>query len=330
MVIALERACVTERRRGDGAPFEKIDEIGESAPRPPKLNRLGRLGRDLRSREESVTMNKKVFSLAFLVVFAAFAVMATGAQAAPHWFKNGAIQKEATPVPVMTWGGAINLKQESPAGEINCKAVGAGFVENPTGGGAGTGKSQSSNFYECKEPKCEAEVAASELGKAGFKGVGFAVAYNLPWNNLLEGEVEPFVEKIGAVPNGPKAAKPAWGGEAAEGYPAKQKEPAGNGAAWGAAGAIGAVVGCEVSPNPEAITGKGTRVVGELPFEGELHPTVGGGLNEAGNALKPAKAEFKGKESGELEDPLGPGAGGNNTGQIKYLGYTVQDSIQVK
>jgi len=219
-------------------------------------------------------MNKKVFSLASLVVFAAFAVMAAGAQAAPHWFKNGLEQPAAKPIPVMSWGGAVNLKQESPAGEINCKSVGAGFIENTAlaPAGEGVGKSQSSNFYECKAPKCEAEVAASELGKLGFKGVGFAVAYNLPWNNKLEGAAEPFTEKIGAEPNGPKAAKPAWGAEAAEGYPAKQKEGNGKGAAWGAPGAIGATVGCEISPNPEGLagTGKPERVAGELPFEGEL------------------------------------------------------------
>jgi len=278
-------------------------------------------------------MNKKFLTrLVPLLAIAAFAVVPATAQAlTPHWYKNGSILKAATPTPVLTWGGATNLKQESPAGEINCKGAGAGNVENPTGGGPGKGQSEDSSFYECKAPKCEAEIAASPLGKLGFKGQGQAAIYNLPWNNELLGSAEPFEEKIGNPPNGPAGKKPAWGSEFSEGYPAETKAAAGNGAAWGAPGAIGATIVCEIVPNPEGLSGTGLpkRVAGELPFEGELHPLVGGALNEAGNALKPAKAEFIGKPSGELEDPLGPGAGGNNTGQVKFLGYAVQDGVTV-
>jgi len=277
-------------------------------------------------------MSKKLFSLAPLLAIVAFAVVPAASQAAnPHWYKSGGRLAENSKLPVVTFGGATNLAQNSPAGEINCKAVGAGYVENPKGtapntgakGPAGTGKTESSNFYECKEPNCEAEIAASPLAGLGFKGVGFAVAYNLPWNNELINTAEPFEERIGAKGNG------NFGAGFAEGYPAKQQAPNGTGSAWGAAGAIGAIVGCEVSPNPEAVTGPETRVVAEVPFEGELHPLIGGALNENGNASKPAKTEFTGKASGELEDPLGPGNGGSNTGQIKYMGYTVQNGVTV-
>ena len=61
----------------------------------------------------------------------------------------------------MTWGGAVDLAQESPAGSIECKSVGAGYIENPKGTGpetgekgpAGAGETLSSNFYECKGPQ---------------------------------------------------------------------------------------------------------------------------------------------------------------------------------
>jgi len=275
-------------------------------------------------------MNRKfLIRLAPLALVAAFAVIPAAAQAStPHWFKNKVISKEGAKIPVVTFGGAVNLAQESPAGEINCKGVGAGYVENPKEpvGGAGVGKTEASAFYECKEPKCEAEVAASPLGKLGFKGVGFAATYNFPWNNKLEGTEAPFQEKIGGTPN------LNFGKGFAEGFPAAYQPPDGKGTAWGAAGATGAIVGCEIFPNPEGLeaTGKPARVAGELPFEGELRPNIGGALNEGGSALKPAKTEFLGKSSGELEDPLGPGAGGSQLGQVKYLGYLLQDGVTVE
>jgi len=277
-------------------------------------------------------MHRKLFSLAPLLAVVAFAVMPAASRAAnPHWYKSGTRLAEGSKLPIVEFGGAVNLAQESPAGEINCKGVGAGYVENPKGtapntgekGPAGVGKTESSNFYECKEPKCEAEIAASPLGGLGFKGVGFAVAYNLPWNNELLNTAEPFEERIGAKPS------LNFGQGFAEGYPAKQQAPSGTGSAWGAAGAVGAIIGCEISPNPEGTTGPGTRVAAQLPFEGELHPSIGGALNEQGSAGKPAKTEFLGKASGELEDPLGAGNGGSQTGQIKYLGYTTQNGVSV-
>ena len=64
-------------------------------------------------------------------------------------------------------------------------------------------------------------------------------------------------------------------------------------------------------------------------MEGEVHPLIGGALNEGGSALHPAKVEFEEKESGELEDPAGPGAGSTLFGQLKYSGYAIQDGITV-
>ncbi len=299
-------------------------------------------------------MSKKLFSLAPLLAILAFAVVPAASQAAtPHWFKAGKRQAEGTKVPVMTWGGAVDLAQESPAGFIQCKSVGAGYIENPKGtspntgekGPAGSGATLSSNFYECNggTPKACEEGVKSKLGALGYVGVPFAIAYNFPWKNELTG-TETFEEKIGTTPHALTGGQafglsiPALGSEAyAEGFPAKYQAPGGHGAAWGATGAIGAVVGCEIFPNPEGaaalggVTGQPERVgsESELPFEGELHPLIGGSLNNAASAASPAVTEFTGASSGALEDPLGPGEGGSNKGQIKYLGYESQASISV-
>jgi len=267
-------------------------------------------------------MKRKFFSLVPLLAVAAMAIVPAVSQAGPlHWYKGGVkLPANKTQLPYVSWGGKTNLKQLSPAGEINCKGAGAGYIENPEGGGAGKGAVLDASFYECKAPKCEAEVAASPLGGLGFKGQGAAVTYNFPWNlQLTETSL-----KTGAVPS------LKLGKGFAEGYPAKIQEPDGTGTSFGAAGAIGAVVVCEIFPNPEAVAGKESRVGGELPFEGELNPIVGGSLNEGESMSKPMKEEFTGKATGELEDPLGPGAGGYNEGQVKFGGYELQAGLGVK
>ena len=184
----------------------------------------------------------------------AFMTLPASTEHGPHWVKGGVRLKEGTTASVISWGiGGVNLIQEGPAGEINCKTVGAGTIENPDGSGLnveakgppGVGRTLASIFYECKAPKCEAEIAASPLGTLGFKGVGFVQAYNFPWYNELRNPSPPYEEIIGAPGNG------NFGQGFPEGFPAKYQAANGLGNSWGASGAIGFVVGCETFPNPE-------------------------------------------------------------------------------
>jgi hypothetical protein len=240
--------------------------------------------------------------------------------------RNGVAAPVGKPLPVVAWGGAVNVSMESPAFEMNCRTVSAGTLENlgKTGSEYATGETQTSAYYECHWAKCEAEVAASELGKLGFKGLGFIQAYNLPWKEeLVQMNKTENGLQIGAPPNF------NFGKGFPEGPAAKSQEPDGKGTAWGRRGAMGLVTGCEVVPNPEAVTGKNTRVLLQYPFEGDVYAKVGGKLNEGGNASKPAKMEFKEKESGELELEGSPGTGATFRGQLKYLGYTIQDAITI-
>src|SRR5262245_3999680 len=155
-------------------------------------------------------MFKKLFiGLAPLLVIAALAVMPVAAQAeTQHWYRNGAKLAEATPVPLVMFGGKVDLSQTSAGlGEIHCKGAAGGIIENPIGGGAGIGRTNGYIFYECKAPQCEATV----LEKFGTEGRGRATAENNPgatkepnfpgWNNVLEestvGGVSSVREKIG-------------------------------------------------------------------------------------------------------------------------------------
>lgn len=276
-------------------------------------------------------MSKKLFGLAPLIAIAAFAmpVTAQASETNPHWFSGTTRAKEGTSLPVIAWGAAANLKQESLLGEINCKTVGAGTAENPKGttgntgisGPAGVGKAIGSIFYECKEKECEKAIEESPLKAFGFKGVGWAIGQNLPWaESLSKGKVTggkgEFSQVIGAEKNG------NFGEGFNEGYPAESQTQNGLGTPWGATGAIGAIVGCEIFPNPEhfsGTTGSPKRVAFQELFEGKLTESIGGELNNTPTAAVPAEYELNGKESGALTGKaVGPAT---NTGNIKYLQY---------
>jgi len=318
--------------------------------------------------------SKKLLALApLLAIVASFAVMPGVAQAKekagkackasaggtciPHWFKKpGERLTEGERLPVIGWGvQGANLKQKSAAGEINCKTVGSGIVENPVGstgateehfgisGPAGVGQSITASFYECVEPACEAAIAASPLGGLGFVGIGFAVGQNFPWNeNLIEGKptkLGAFEKTIGAPGNG------NFGKGFAQGYPAETSFQSGNagrggpgspaneppGGGWGAAGAVGAIVGCEIFPNPEGltgVTGSPKRVAFEEHDESEgptgttgLHAEVGGALNSS-NLGAPGEYVLNGAASGFIAtEKTGPAT---QEGSIKSEGYGQQ------
>ncbi len=247
-----------------------------------------------------------------------------------HWFKSGTKLKQGTVVPVIYWGTAVNVSLSSGAGVINCKTVSSGNIENPVGGGSGVGQTLAADYYECKQPKCESEIAESPLGGLGYRGVGFAQAYNLPWNDQITGSAPNIEERIGAPAGG------NLGQGFAEGYPASSQAPDGQGTAWGSKGAIGLIAGCQIYPNPEGapalggVSGSPSRVASETPFEGELRPEIGGSLNGAVSASNPAQIRFAGSASGELQDNLGPGNGGVGSGNLKYLGYATQSPIKVE
>jgi hypothetical protein len=256
-------------------------------------------------------MNRRfLIGLAPLLAIAAFAVVPVAAQAATqHWYKNGAIVQEGPEgnTPVVTFGGKINLSQTSAIGEINCKGVGGGTIENPAGGGAGIGRSNSATFYECKAPQCEAAV----VEKFGAEGRGTATTQNTPsstkepafpgWSNVLEESTVAGVtsvrEKIGEPFVTFKTPSPP--------------------------GMIRATVNCEIAATKTVII--------SAVFEGELKPEIGaakaGNLNGT-SAGKPSTARFAAASTGALHSEVG--GEGTNTGSVKYLGYEEQELIQVK
>jgi len=121
-------------------------------------------------------MKKKfLISLAPLAVIAAFAVAPVGAQAAcvapacPHEYQNGAKVAEGVVVRTIAWG-TLHLKNAT-LGEVTCHNIFAGFAENPTGGGAASGKVQAFFPYECESATCIA---------LGGKGIA-VTAGKMPW-----------------------------------------------------------------------------------------------------------------------------------------------------
>ena len=81
----------------------------------------------------------------------------------------------------MTWGGAVNLSRKAPLAKSTVRASAPASSKTPKASVPKLEKKDrleqaqtlSSNFYECKEPKCETEVK-EKLGALGYSGVGFS------------------------------------------------------------------------------------------------------------------------------------------------------------
>jgi alpha-tubulin suppressor-like RCC1 family protein len=87
-----------------------------------------------------------------------------------HVYKNGVIGAEGETVREIAWG-TVKFNNAS-YGEVECHTIGAGFMENPTGGGSATGKVQGYFPYECVSATCTASGGtAIEL-----------TPENLPWS----------------------------------------------------------------------------------------------------------------------------------------------------
>jgi hypothetical protein len=139
------------------------------------------------------TMNKKLgISLVAVLAVAALATMPAASQAActppacPHLYKNGGISTEGKKLRIIGWG---TLKLTNPTlGEVECHNVGAGYAENPVGGGTAVGKSQAYADYECESAHC------ASLGGKAIE----STAEGLPWTEeLIEPEAGVFRIKIG-------------------------------------------------------------------------------------------------------------------------------------
>jgi hypothetical protein len=128
---------------------------------------------------------KFLIGLAPLVIVAAF-VAAPAAEGAPHVYKNGVIAKEGTPVRTIEFGNA--KFQNGVEGEVECKNILAGFLENPVGGGNAIGKVQAHFPFECVNANCI---------KMGGKFVELS-AEHLPWRvEVTEPSAGVFRQKTG-------------------------------------------------------------------------------------------------------------------------------------
>jgi hypothetical protein len=225
----------------------------------------------------------------------------------PHWYRNGAKLPEGMVVPIVMFGGKINLSTQNGVGEVNCRTVAAGTIENPVGGGAGVGRTNSMTFYECKAPLCESEV----MKATGFEGRLRQTTQNNPaatqepafpgWSDTLEESAiagtSSVREKIGEQWETFKTPSP----------PGMMRE----------------TQICEVAPSKEAVL---TAIA-----EGELAPEIGvaksGNLNGA-NAAKPSQVKFSGASTEALHSEVAGET--QDHGSLKYLGYFEQELITVK
>jgi hypothetical protein len=233
-----------------------------------------------------------------------------------HWYRNGVLVPAAKSLPIVSFGGSADVVQVSALGEIHCKNIGAGSVENPSGGIAGVGKTVASEYYSCVAPQCETAVKE----KFGTTGRGEIRTENLPLPvgpNGSEGWEEELLTEAGSPASVRERVGLAWssfpsGGQSGTG--ATHESPP---------GMMRLTVICAIpSLNMTAA---------EAIFEGALEPEVGeaagGGLNGM-SAGHPSGVRFAGTSTGVLHSEAGGELSG--TGTTKYLGYTSQEVIAVK
>jgi hypothetical protein len=189
----------------------------------------------------------------------------------------------------------VNVAQTSGSGEISCRTIAAGTIENPVGGGAGVGQTQASGFFECSAPQCEAAGA-----EKGIPAIGRITSSNFPWKDELTegGSPNSIREKIG-VPF------------SMFGSP----EP----------GEMVRKVSCETPPGYEP-----SSVLYSETLEGQLEPEIGaaaaGTLNGTSSS-KPSGIRYAGSSSGALHSQLGGEA--TSSGTVKYMGYNGQEVLTV-
>jgi hypothetical protein len=224
-----------------------------------------------------------------------------------HWYQNGSLMTAGEETPVVIFGNEVNVSQQV-VGEVNCKTVGGGVIENPVDGGAGEGRTNSFSSYECKSEPCEKEV----LTKFGVEGRGRFTAQNTPsateepafpgWSNVLEEStvagVTSIREKIGEPFVTYKTPSPP--------------------------GMLRETETCEVSSTKQQLF--------HAIYEGEYKPEIGvaktGNLNGT-SASVPSQAKFNGESTGTVHSKEEKAAG-VGFGRLKYLGYFHQELITVK
>jgi hypothetical protein len=254
-------------------------------------------------------MFKKLFiSVAPLLAIAAFAVMAVTAQAGTQqWYRSGVKLTEGKVVPIVVFGGKVNLNQTSGFGEADCKTVGGGTIENPAGSGAGVGRTNSLTLYECKGATCEAEA----LKATGMEGRVRLTTQNNPaatqepgfpgWSDVLE---ESTVAGVSSVRE--KIGEPFE----------KFQTPS-------PPGMLRETQTCELAATKQVLL--------STISEGELKPEIGvakSGMLNGSSAANPSTIKFSGASTGALRSELA----GEDTflGSLKYLGYNEQELITVK
>ena len=118
---------------------------------------------------KTTTVSKRLVAiLAPFVVLVALAAMPAVSQAAPHYYRNGVLIPEGAKVPILEWG-QLSFEPEPGFNPFwNCRTASGGYVENPVGGGDGTGAIEDFTAYGCGNAECPAgliEIAGRQYEK---------------------------------------------------------------------------------------------------------------------------------------------------------------------
>jgi hypothetical protein len=254
-------------------------------------------------------LKKLLIGLASLLAIAAFAVMPVAAQAEiQHWYRGGANLAEGTTIPIVMFGGKINLSQNNAVGEVNCRTVAGGTIENPVDSGLASVGPTRSTSTNARHRRAKQKSSKPPEWKGGVKSRSRTTRRRRKNRRSPVGATYSTKAKSQALASSVREKI----GEPFETF--KTPSPP---------GMIRETYSCEVAATKQ--------VIESFIVEGELKPEIG--LAKSGNlngsaAAKPSVIKFEGAWTGALHSAVA----GENTakGSLKYLGYFEQELITVK
>lgn len=250
-------------------------------------------------------MPKKLLTaLAAVLAVAALSVVPAAAQAAPHWYVNGTKVAEGEKVPVIEWGALSFGSEPNPGDWLTCEFDGGGFVENPVGGGAGSGQTTRFASWDCVTNECP-EGAIEGLEKE-YEVI--VPPQDLPWPDELIGSSPKFrlnftkvVLELGCV------LHPLTKAEAGEGGPRTATGEAGENEQK----ALSPFVKCET-----------TSAHAEYTWDPEVHNGINAGPSQSTLIFNQSPGTGLSCDGGKVT--------GENSQQLHFMGYDNSELITVK
>ena len=105
---------------------------------------------------------------------------------APHYYRSGTPLAGGEKVPIISWGTLTLTPEPAVAPPTTCEDAAGGYVENPEGGGSGTGQTRQFASWNCTNAGCP--PGKVKIGEAEYEREFTLTPGKLPWSSVLTEE----------------------------------------------------------------------------------------------------------------------------------------------